>query len=286
MKNLFICLMILTFSGVSQAAGMTDNETTSVEHGVEVSSNPIMNNTRTQQGLEASDWQLSRYREASGQMLSVLPDTRVTARFKVGELSGNAGCNRYFGSYTLGTDNRLSIPAPVGATMMACAPPVSEQERQYLSDLSAVVAFQLEDELLRLLDVNHKTVLEYTAVKPLALEGTPWVAAGINNGRGGVVSTATTRLATARFKDGTVSGHAGCNTYNATYEVTGNRISLGPAMTTRMHCAEPDGIMAQEQEYLAALSRAQNYELTDNGLKLRDDNGSLQVNFVAGDTAR
>ena len=286
MKNLFICLMILTFSGVSQAAGMTDNETTSVEHEVEASGYPIMNNTRTQQGLEASDWQLSRYREASGQMLSVLPDTRVTARFKVGELSGNAGCNRYFGSYTLGTDNRLSISAPVGATMMACAPPVSEQERQYLSDLSAVVAFQQEDELLRLLDVDHKSVLEYTAVKPLALEGTPWVAAGINNGRGGVVSTATTRLATARFKDGTVSGHAGCNTYNATYEVTGNRISLGPAMTTRMHCAEPDGIMVQEQEYLAALSRAQNYELTDNGLKLRDDNGSLQVNFVAADTAQ
>jgi heat shock protein HslJ len=57
-------------------------------------------------------------------------------------------------------------------------------------------------------------------------------------------------------------------------------------MTTRMHCAEPDGIMDQEQEYLAALSRARVYELTDSGLKLRDENGSLQVNFVAGDKAQ
>ena len=130
---------------------------------------------------------------------------------------------------------------------------------------------------MRLLDKDRKAILEYSAVKPQALESTLWQAAGINNGRGGVVSTATTRLATARFEDGKVSGHAGCNTFNASYEITDDRISMGPAMTTRMHCAKPDGIMDQEQEYLAALSRARVFELTDNGLKLRDANGSLQV---------
>ena len=237
-------------------------------------------------GLEASDWQLSRYRDASGEMLSVLPETTVTARFRDGELGGGAGCNRYFGSYTLGTGDQLGFSTPVGTTMMACVPPVSEQERQYLNDLSAVVAFQLEGGSLYLLDKDHKAILEYTAIKPQALEGMLWQAAGINNGRGGVVSTATTRLATARFEDGTISGHAGCNTFNASYEITDDRISIGPAMTTRMHCAEPDGIMDQEQEYLAALSRAQVYELTDNALKLRDENGSLQVNYVAGDKAQ
>ena len=58
---------------------------------------------------------------------------------------------------------------------------------------------------------------------------------------------------------------------------------MGPAMTTRKHCAEPDGTMDQEQEYLQALSRVRVYELTDTGLKLRDEKGSLQVNFVVGD---
>jgi len=239
-----------------------------------------------QTGLEAPDWRLSRYHDESGKMIPVLADTAVTARFRDGRVGGSAGCNRYFGSYTLGTDDQLSFSTPVGTTMMACVPPVSEQERHYLKDLSAVVAFQLEDGALRLLDKDRKAVLEYTAVKPLALEGTPWQAAGINNGRGGVVSSATTRLATARFNDGKVSGQAGCNTYNASYEITDDRISIGSAMTTRMHCAEPDGIMDQEQEYLAALSRARVYELTDSGLKLRDENGSLQVNFVAGDKAQ
>lgn len=168
MNNLIICLIICSFSGVSLAAGPTDNEVMPVEHDNENSNDSTMTNTRTQFGLEASDWQLKRYRDASDQMLPVLPDTTVTAR----------------------------------------------------------------------------------------------------------------------FNDGKVSGHAGCNTFNASYEITDDRISMGPAMTTRMHCAEPDGIMEQEQEYLAALSRAQVFELTDNGLKLRDENGSLQVNFVAGDTAQ
>ena len=286
MNNLIICLIIFSISGVSLAAGMTDNEVIPVEHDSEDSMHAMMTNARTQPGLEAQDWQLSHYRDASGQMLPVLPDTTVTARFRDGELSGSAGCNRYFGSYTLGTDDQLSFSNQIGTTMMACVPPVSEQERHYLNDLSAVVAFQLEDESLRLLDKDRKAVLEYTAVKPLALEGTSWQAAGINNGRGGVVSTATTQLATARFMDGKVSGHAGCNTYNASYEITDDRISIGSAMTTRMHCAEPDGIMDQEQQYLAALSRARIYELTDDCLKLRDEKGSLQVNMIAGDNSQ
>ena len=286
MKNLFIYLIIFSFSGSSLAAGVTDSDTMPVEYDSKDSNYPTMTNTRTQQGLEASDWQLSRYRDASGKMQVPLPNIMVTARFRDGELSGSAGCNRYFGSYTLGTGDQLSFSTPVGTTMMACVPPVSDQERQYLNNLSAVAAFRLKDGALHLLDKDHTVVLEYTAVKPLALQGTLWQAAGINNGRGGVVSTATTRLATARFEDGTISGHAGCNTFNASYEITDDRISVGPAMTTRMHCAEPDGIMDQEQEYLAALSRAQVYELTDNALKLRDENGSLQVNYVAGDKAQ
>ena len=283
MNYLFISLILTLFSGVSLAAAPTDNDVVPVEGDSEDTHESMMTRNQTQQGLESPDWQLNRYRDALDRMLPVLPGTTVTVRFRNDELGGSAGCNRYFGSYTLGTDDQLSFSTPLGSTMMTCVPPVSEQERQYLKDLSAVAAFQLEDGSLRLLDKDRKAVLEYTAIKPLALEGMIWQAAGINNGRGGVVSTATTRLATAMFEDGKVSGHAGCNTFNASYEITDDRISMGPAMTTRMHCAEPDGIMDQEQEYLAALSRARTYELTDNGLKLRDENGSLQVNFVAGD---
>ena len=234
-------------------------------------------------GLETSDWRLDRYLDASGQMTAVLPGTTVTASFMGGKLSGSAGCNRYFGNYNTGTEHQLSISTYIGATMMARAPPASEQEHQYLERLPVVVAFRLEGSSLRLLDKDQQVVLEYSAVKPLALEGTHWQASGINNGKGGVVSSANTQLATARFKGGKVSGHAGCNAFNAAYEMTGDQITMGPAMTTRKHCAEPEGIMEQEQEYLQALSRVRVFELTYTGLKLRDEKGSLQVNFVVGE---
>ena len=237
-------------------------------------------------GLEASDWRLDRYLAESGQITAVLPDTTVTASFMGGKLSGSAGCNRYFGNYNTGTENQLSISTYIGATMMACAPPIAEQERQYLDRLPVVVTFQLEGGSLRLLDKDHQLVLEYSAVTPLTLEGTHWQASGINNGKGGVVSAANTQLATARFQDGKVSGNASCNSFNASYEMTGDQITMGPVMTTRKHCAEPDGIMDQEQEYLQALSRVRVYELTNAGLKLRDEKGSLQVNFVVEDRAR
>ena len=251
-----------------------------------ISSRSIMLSTRTAPGLQGPDWKLSRYRDASDQMVPVLEDARVTARFMDGKLSGSAGCNRYFGSYTAAAGDQLQLSTDIGTTMMACEPPVADQESTYLKRLAAVAGFQLTENSMQLFDKKHQTVLEYTAIKPLGLEGTHWQAVGINNGKSGVVSTVTTGLATAQFNDGTVSGHAGCNTFNALYETIGNRITIGAAMTTRMHCAEPRGIMEQERGFLQALSRGRVYEVSDSGLKLRDENGSLQVNFVAGDAGQ
>lgn len=51
-------------------------------------------------------------------------------------------------------------------------------------------------------------------------------------------------------------------------------------MTTRKQCAEPEGILVQEQEFLQALAAARQYQLTAGRLELRDSNGSLQVTFM------
>jgi len=83
----------------------------------------------------------------------------------------------------------------------------------------------------------------------------------------------------ARFTNGQIGGSAGCNQFTATYEITGDLIAIGRAMTTRKHCAEPDGIMEQEQEYLQALARAHVYIVKPDRLELRDRNGSLQVSY-------
>ncbi len=112
------------------------------------------------------------------------------------------------------------------------------------------------------------------------LAGTSWVVIGHNNGRGGVVSSIINTEITASFgADGTVSGSAGCNRYNAGYQVDGTGISIGLPIATRRFCAEPEGVMAQEQEYLAALGTAATYRMTGDRMEMRTAEGSIVATF-------
>jgi heat shock protein HslJ len=81
--------------------------------------------------------------------------------------------------------------------------------------------------------------------------------------------------------DGTVSGSAGCNRYNAGYQVDGNGISIGLPIATRRFCAEPEGIMEQEQEYLTALGTAATYRMTGGRMEMRTAEGSIVATFEA-----
>ena len=258
-----------------------------LEGDVTITSIPVMltTDTQAQSGLENTPWRLDRYRDESGNMVPVLPETIIDAELANGRISGNAGCNHYFGSYSTGQDKQLTLATDIGSTLMACPPPVSRQERHYLSLLPVIAAWQLQDGSLLLLDRDDQLVLRYLAVKPVTLEETNWQAGGINNGRGGVVSSKSTHRSTALFANGMVSGNAGCNHFKASYEIRGEpggqqKITIGPAMTTRKHCAQPDGIMEQEQQYLQALmTRAHFWKITSDRLELRDDKGSLQVRY-------
>jgi len=80
---------------------------------------------------------------------------------------------------------------------------------------------------------------------------------------------------TALFSvDDKVAGSAGCNSYNGTYVVSGNELSVGPLATTRKMCAQP--IMQQEQAYLDALQAARTYEIVPDGkLKITYGEGSI-----------
>jgi heat shock protein HslJ len=249
-----------------------------MEGDAAITSKPVLLRT-TGHGLENVDWQLRQYLGEAGEMTQVLPETTVDARFSHVRIEGSAGCNRFFGAYSSGPDNRLTLAPGIGSTQMACPPAISRQEQRYLALLPLVATWQQNDDSMQLLDNDQKPILEYVAAKPAALEDTHWQASGINNGRGGVVSGMSTHLATATFTNDKISGNAGCNTFTATYQIEDNRITVGPAATTRRHCAEPEGIMQQEQEYLDALARARTYTLKTDSLELRDENGALQVGY-------
>ena len=81
-----------------------------------------------------------------------------------------------------------------------------------------------------------------------------------------------------------MSGSAGCNNYTATYKVNGDNISIGPAAATRMFCPEPDGVMEQEVQYLAALETASTYLIEVDKMEMRTAEGALAATFrTAGD---
>jgi heat shock protein HslJ len=123
--------------------------------------------------------------------------------------------------------------------------------------------------------LNDKTILTFSAVKPRPLTGTTWVLSWYNDGKGALVSVLAGSQITAQFgEDGQLAGSAGCNTYKATYTLDGDQISIGPAGTTRMLCAEPAGIMEQEAAYVAALSSATQYQIVGGELELLDDAGN------------
>jgi heat shock protein HslJ len=61
--------------------------------------------------------------------------------------------------------------------------------------------------------------------------------------------------------------------------VDGDKIKIGPLASTMMACADPDGVMEQETQYLAALQMAQTYQLEGKVLELRRSDQSLVAIF-------
>jgi heat shock protein HslJ len=287
MRRFILCVIVMSLGGVVTASDRYGGVDTPGENNRGDSANSIPVSDASEPGLsqtigtglEGLDWRLEQFLGGSGEMTPVLAETPVDVRFRRGEISGSAGCNHYFGRYNAGSDRRLTLGPKIGSTQMACPPAVAGQEERYFTLLSRVAAWQRQDGSLLLLDSGHQIILRYIPAKPTALEGSPWQASGINNGRGGVVSSKATHLATALFANGRISGNAGCNQFSASYEIEGNQITIGRAITTRKHCEEPDGIMEQEQQYLQALGRVRTYTMKPDGLELRDENGSLQISY-------
>lgn len=230
--------------------------------------------------LESSEWQLESYADASCKMQQLLPDSSIHAVFIDGKLHGSGGCNQYSGEYDSAEGNQFSISDRIASTMMACAPPVLQQEQHYLSLLPKATHYQIKDDALLLMNAKNRLILHFVAHQTATLENTRWQAGGINNGKGGVVSSKTTELATAQFEEGKVSGNAGCNKFSASYTISGENLTIGPAMATRKFCVEPAGIMEQEQQYLQALQMSHTYQLGRDHLELLNEKGSLLVRFV------
>jgi polar amino acid transport system substrate-binding protein len=125
-------------------------------------------------------------------------------------------------------------------------------------------------------------VTEAAPVNPLA--GTRWqVTALASAAAGGAVygPVLPGTTLTIDFADGKVNGSSGCNTYSATYLVTGSQLSMTSPVGTGMFCGEPAGIMEQEAAFLALLPAVDSFSIEGNQLILRNASGQVLAELVA-----
>ena len=205
--------------------------------------------------------------------------TVITAEFNDdGRVSGSGGCNSYNTTYELSRDN-IEFGEQIVTTLMACPDPVMEQESAYLEALLNATKFEITGDEMVLYNGDGDELARFVAVEQ-ELAGTSWEVIAYNNGQRAVVSVIGGTEITAEFdQEGQLTGSAGCNNYFASYETDDDAISIGPAGSTRMACGEPEGIMEQEQQYLAALETAATYKIDGMNLEMRTADGALVANF-------
>ena len=226
------------------------------------------------QALTESIWVLT---ELNGQ--APLPGTTITAEFSEdGKVGGSAGCNNYNTTYSV-NGNEIEFGEHAATTMMACPDPIMQQERDYLAVLMNTATFEIKDDGLILYD-SDGTTLAVFAAQSQDLAGSSWDVISYNNGKEAVVSVIIGTEITANFgEDGQLTGNASCNTYSAPCETDGDKISFGPVISTEMFCGEPEGVIEQEQQYLAALGTADTYKIQGLSMEMRTEDGALVASF-------
>jgi len=231
--------------------------------------------------LEGTLWALESYQNADGETVDVVPDSGARAEFENGEVSGTSGCNRFFGAYEV-DGNSISI-GPLGSTLMACPPPLMDQEFGFMTSFQSAATYEISGDTLTMSNSDDDVVVTFVESEPLSLTGINWIANGVNNGRGGVQSIVIGNEITAVFgDDGSLSGSSGCNNYSGTYEVDGENMSIGPLAATQKFCEQPEGTMDQESEYLAALQTVAMWSIDGDVLDLRTSENSRAVSYNAG----
>jgi heat shock protein HslJ len=74
-----------------------------------------------------------------------------------------------------------------------------------------------------------------------------------------------------RFGEKTLDGHGGCNRFFGPYELTKEKIEIGPLGSSTMACPVP--AMQMEARFLNALEKTRHFTRSRNGLVLADETG-------------
>ena len=126
-------------------------------------------------------------------------------------------------------------------------------------------------------------VLNYPAAKAMAgttMTQTNWTLQSLVDNTGVLIPAMSGTGVTATFdREGRLGGNAGCNQYFAMYTTKDYQLSITGIGSTKMFCHGP-GVMEQETAFLADLSRASSFRVSESFLKIYDASGKPVLVFV------
>ncbi len=107
--------------------------------------------------LKSHEWQLKSL-TTDGIVVANPAERPVLAFSDSTKMAGSAGCNRFFGSYTITEKGDITL-VPGGITLMTC--PDIEFEDKYMKALAEVKTYTVSKEELILKDAEGKVMIVY-----------------------------------------------------------------------------------------------------------------------------
>ena len=212
--------------------------------------------TKANAALINTAWQLESFYDGPN-AVPVVPGTAPTLGFGVDRYSGFGGCDFFMGTYLLRGDS-LSLDPPAKTTG-GCINEAKaiDQQGTYLPSLRNVITYAIKDGKLVLYTTANQVLMTMIPLTELPLQGTTWDLSFYYNPQTAVwVPVMPGARITAKFDGQQVSGNAGCNDYSAKYSLDNDRLTIEAIAVTNKTCAAPEGVMEQEQGYLAMLKTA------------------------------
>jgi heat shock protein HslJ len=115
--------------------------------------------------LTGTRWGVIQYNNFVGGIVTLLADTNITIDFGTGgQLSGNGGCNTFFGSFQV-DGNNVTIIAPAAASALCVEPEgIMEQETAFLNALQASATYRITGDTLELITAGGQIAVVATRI--------------------------------------------------------------------------------------------------------------------------
>jgi heat shock protein HslJ len=187
-----------------------------------------------------------------GSSIDLRDDAPITLTVDGATAGGRSACNSYFAD--LERNGEAVRFTGIGGTEMGCDQAVMTLEATYVAALSAVSRWRRDGDRLTL--SGQDVELAYAVVVPpedVALVGTRWQLETVE--RNGTASSAVdfSRVSMTFGADGTVTGAAGCTTWDGRWREESGRIEVTEVGVTVSRCASPDLASSAEEAVMGVV---------------------------------